>query len=197
MKYIKYFKEAIIMPDITEDDNTKISTFEDAVEYGKKNGYDVVMYDDFINSLSERNKETAPPKGQVPFFALFNPNTNRPMFVFNFVNMISHMPMKEIMDDIIGHEKIHQQQNSRRKVEFQLPDPTKMKKYFSNKDEIMAFSYSVSKELMKFSRNPKDAISNLGKSRLWNDINRFIDDNKILNRYKKYIYLYLVELFKK
>lgn len=195
MKYIKYFKESIIIPDITENDNTKLSTFEDAVEYGNKNGYDVVMYDDFINSLSERNKKTAPPKGQIPFFALFNPNTNRPMFVFNFVNIIPNMPMKEIMDDIIGHEKIHQQQNSRREVEFQLPDPTKMKKYFSNKDEIMAFSYSVAKELIKASKDPKDAISKLRMSRLWNDINRFIDDDKILNRYKKYIYLYLVELF--
>ena len=152
MKHLKQFKifEAVIMPDKLDNDTREIRSFEDAVRFGEENNFDVVDYDTFYNSLSERNKKTAPPRVGVPFFALFNPNTNRPMFVLSDKNAPRFIPdFKDVMIDIIGHEKVHQGQNSRRDIEFALPDPTKRGKYFSNKDEIMAFSWTIANGLSK------------------------------------------------
>ncbi len=58
MRYLKKF-EAVIMPD-SIDDNSVVNSFQSAVEFGLKNNFDVVDYDDFYNSLSEKNKKTAP-----------------------------------------------------------------------------------------------------------------------------------------
>jgi hypothetical protein len=164
MKHLKQFKifEAVIMPDKLDNDTREIRSFEDAVRFGEENNFDVVDYDTFYNSLSERNKKTAPPRVGVPFFALFNPNTNRPMFVLSDKNAPRFIPdFKDVMIDIIGHEKVHQGQNSRRDIEFALPDPTKRGKYFSNKDEIMAFSWTIANGLSKRNDNMQDAIKDL------------------------------------
>lgn len=219
MRYLKKF-EAVIMPDSVNDDSI-VNSFQSAVEFGSKNNFDVVEYDEFYNSLSERNKKTAPPRFGVPFFAVFNPNNKRIMFILSDINAPRIIPnFKEVMLDIIGHEKVHSgQYNKRGDFIYDLPDPRKMKEYFSNKDEIMAFSWSIANGLSKTNNNIKDAIADLKMSiempdprmrmmppeprmrqpehkLLWSNIKRCCDED-VIKRYDKYIYMYLDKIFNK
>lgn len=204
MKYIKKFKiyEGIIIPNQSSDDSI-VSSFESLVEYGKNNDFDVVEYDEFFDSLSESDKRTAPPRYGTPFFALFNPIRKRPMFVICDKNIINIIPdFKSAVDDIIGHEKIHGEQTKRRSgIDFNLPNPSIKKEYFSNKEEIMAFSYSIARSLFKKYDNIKDCFYGLKNDTyrdlhymLWKDIKRVCDD-KVIKRYEKYIYMYLEQMF--
>jgi len=249
MRYIKDFKlfEAVIMPTVL-DNNSVVNSFESLVEYGIQNEFDVVGYDDFYNSMSEADQKNAPPRYGVPFFALFHPENKRPMFVCVDENAPRFIPgFKSIVDDIIGHEKVHAEQ-SRRKgdIDYSLPAPTDRKAYFANKEEIMAFSWTIANGLSKTNNNTQDAVKDLdsedepmhqprgrrmppprpggggrpmpgGMPRrmdmppqgpppgmpprkpehkmIWNDIKRF-SDQKVIKRYRKYIYMYLEEIFK-
>lgn len=209
MKHIKNFKffEKIIIPEKLSS-NIRIDSFMDLVKYGDKNGFDVVRYEEFYNSLDEVDKKTAPPKHGMPFFALYNKIRNKPMFVVNDDNIIRRIPnFIEVVNDIISHEKIHSQQNDKREIQFALPNPMIKKEYFSNKDEIMAFSWSIANDLSKKSKNVKDAFYDLDNKEntyydripwveLWKDIKNNCDED-IIKRYKKYIYLYLEEIYSK
>jgi hypothetical protein len=197
MKHLKKFNlfEAVIIPNKIKDDR-EIYNYNQLVDYGKDNGFDVVLYEEFYKSLGEADRKTAPPKG-VPFFALFHPENKRPMFVLNSPNIVRH-GIKEIVDDIIGHEKIHGGQSSRRNgLSFSLPNPLKRKEYFSDKDEVMAFSWSIANGLAKKNKTIKDAFNDLKTPKygeehhnLWREIKSNCDQ-KILDRYRKYIYMYL------
>lgn len=209
MKYIKSFKvfEAVIMPQKIDSDSI-VNSFESLVSYGEENGFDVVDYNGFYNSLPEADKKGAPPK-HIPFFALFHPVNKRPMFVLVDPNIIRIIPnFKEVVNDIIGHERIHTEQ-SRRKgdIEYSLPPPTDKKAYFSNKEEIMAFSWTIANGLSKRKRDLESAMKSLDEpvvihigmmpeqhKMLWIDIRRYCDE-KTIKRYRKYIYLYLEKIF--
>lgn len=206
MKYLKEFSlfEAVIIPDKIKEER-RVSNFYDLVEYGRANDFDVVEYDEFLSTLSDNDKKTAPPKGTMPFFALFSPLRKRAMFVINGPkDMVARIPnFKEIVDDIIGHEKVHGEQNIRRKgLTFNLPSPTERKKYFSNKDEVMAFAWTIANGLSKDNETIKDAMKDLQDGRygnhlqLWGEIKRSCDENTI-KRYNKYIYMYLDKIFNK
>lgn len=205
MKYIKKFElfEAVIMPTKIEDKAT-VNSFNSAKEFGERNGFDVVGYDEFYNSLSEENKKTAPPRHGVPFFALFNPIRRKPMFVLVDENAARFIPnFKEIMLDIIGHERVHAEQSIRKgKIDYKLPSPLDRKSYFSNKEEVMAFSFTIANELAKVTRSVEKGMEKLQKGvggqagHLWSDIKKYCDE-KTINRYKKYIYMYLDKIFNK
>lgn len=205
MKYLKNFEifEAVIMPSKIED-NDPVNSFESAVEFGQRNDFDVVGYDEFYNSLGEADKKTAPPRIGVPFFALFHPIRKKPMFVLSDVNAARFIPnFKEIMLDIIGHERVHAEQTSRRgEIEFNLPNPLDRKAYFSNKEEIMAFSFTIANDLAKVTRSATAGLEKLQRGvggqagHLWYDIKRYCDE-KTINRYRKYIYMYLEKIFNK
>ena len=214
MKHLKPFNifEAVIMPSKIEDDSN-VNSFESAIEFGQRNDFDVVEYDEFYNSLGEADKKTAPPRMGVPFFALFHPIRKKPMFVVCDKNVFRFMPMKEIMSDIIGHEKVHAEQTLRRgDLEFNLPDPRDRKAYFSNKEEVMAFSFTIANGLSKMNRSLEEAMIELDvqpnnnfrgmgmrpaeHTMLWADIKRNCDE-KTIKRYRKYIYLYLDKIFNK
>ena len=217
MKYLRKFNEAVILPDKSVS-NAQLRTFDDVVDYGLDNDFFVVGYDEFYNSLSEADKKTAPPKHGIPFFALFHPERKKPMFVLCDKNAPRMIPnFREVIDDIIGHEKVHGEQIRRRNpdIDYILPDPMDRAEYFSNKEEIMAFSYTIANGLSKECNNIKAAFNKLeGKdeaprrgffrgpvqkaeyARIWDDINHFCED-KVINRYKKYIYQYLEKMFDK
>ena len=205
MKYLKNFEifEAVIMPSKIED-NAPVNSFESAVEFGKRNDFDVVDYDEFYNSLSEENKKTAPPRQGVPFFALFNPVRRKAMFVLVDPNAARFIPnFKEIMLDIIGHERVHAEQSLRKgKIDYKLPSPLDRKSYFSNKEEVMAFSFTIANELARVTRSVESGMEKLQRGiggqagQLWFDIKRYCDE-KIVNRYRKYIYMYLDKIFNK
>jgi hypothetical protein len=212
MRYIKDFRmfEAVIMPTVLNN-NSVVNSFQTLIEYGQQNEFDVVNYDEFYNSLPEDDKKTAPPRHGIPFFALFHPVNKRPMFVLVDPNAARFIPnFKEIVDDIIGHEKIHGEQTRRKgDVEYSLPSPTDKKAYFSNKEEIMAFSWTIANGLSKRHRDIKSAMNSLDEEfvihrgmgmrpeehkMIWNDIKRYCDE-KTIKRYRKYIYLYLENIF--
>jgi hypothetical protein len=206
MKYLKTFNEAVIHPPKLENDFI-INSFDDLVEYGNQNNFDVVNYDNFYNSLSNDDKKTAPPRQGVPFFALFHPQKNKAMFVLSDEKAMKRFPnFKEIVDDIIGHELVHQEQTRRRGgIEFNLPNPIEQNKYFSNKEEIMAFSWTIANDLSKKSQTVEDAIHRLDSGggfdrsqwkQIWGTINRVCDGN-VIKRYRKYIYLYLTDMLSK
>ena len=134
------------------------------------------------------------------------------MFVVCDKNVFRFMPMKEIILDIIGHEKVHAEQAVRRGgLEFNLPDPRDRKAYFSNKEEVMAFAFTIANGLSKTNRSLETAMNELDSQggmairpgmrpaehkMLWNDIKRNCDE-KTIKRYRKYIYLYLEKIFNK
>lgn len=205
MKHLKTFNlfEAVIIPSKIED-NSLVNSFESAVEFGQRNDFDVVGYDEFYDSLGEADKKTAPPRQGVPFFALFHPIRKKPMFVLVDANAARFIPnFKEIMLDIIGHERVHSEQTRRRGgIEFSLPNPMDRKAYFSNKEEIMAFSFTIANELSRVVRSATEGMEKLqrgvgGQSgHLWNDIKKYCDE-KTIKRYTKYIYMYLDKIFNK
>lgn len=201
MKYLKRF-EAVIFPDKIEN-NKQITSFDELVEYGLENDFDVVEYDEFYNSLSERAQKEAPPR-HAPFFALFHPVRKKAMFVVSDKNVVNRIPnFKNIVDDIIGHERIHSEQSKRKgEISYKLPSPLDKKSYFSNKDEIMAFAWTIANDLSKVTNSIESAFNKLNKGlgsqggAIWYDIKKYCDE-KTIKRYKKYIYLYLEKIFEK
>jgi len=205
MKHLKGFKifEAVIIPQKLESDLI-INSFDSLVEYGTQNGFDVVEFDEFYNSLSEADKKGAPPRRGAPFFALFHPERKKAMFVICDRNIIRVIPnFKEIVNDIIGHENVHHEQTRRKgDVEYSLPSPNDKKAYFSNKEEIMAFSWTIANDLSKTNNDIKSAFADLDtvgrtqSKQIWTDIKR-VCDTDVIRRYQKYIYMYLEDIFNK
>lgn len=214
MKYLKKFNqlnEAVIMPkEIKSDGNLR--TIDDFKRLGEKEGFDVLDYDEFYNSLSDKDKKDAPPRNNPmapPFFALFHPINLKPTLVFSDMMINMHrnpqMPIPPMLSnhilDVMRHEFIHKEQGKRAKIEYKLPNPNDRAKYFSDKNEIMAFSFSIATEIKKSSKSFEEAIDKFenedldyNTQMLWDSIINSVS-NKIYKRYTKYIYMYLEKMF--
>jgi hypothetical protein len=183
--------EAIIIPDYLES-NIDVMSFGELVRYGRENEVDVVEYEGFIKTLSPEERKGVPKKHSVPFFALFNPNTKKPMFVV-CNKQLRYFLSKKTFDNIIMHERIHAKQFSSRNIQLPLVSPNDMEKYFSNKDEIMAFSWSIAKDLFDSEKTFEKSIKSLSNNIMWQTIKRCCGI-EVQSKYKKYIYLYLEHL---
>jgi SAM-dependent methyltransferase len=163
-------------------------SFDRVVEVGKKHGVDVVNYRKFYYELPEADKSTAPPPN-APCFALVNPTNDLPRVVSN-VPSIDRRMLDHIYH-MLKHENIHVGQISRRPVrQRSMVNPNNRKEYFSDKDEVMAFSQSIVDMMVNQGfRTKEDLVKKLKYNPLYNDIKRSVDKD-ILNRYHKYIYLY-------
>jgi len=202
MRYLKKFNEAIIdyktenLDNFYKEVNEELNigrglSFQKLVLMGDKNDIEIVHYRTFLNELPDDQKNTAPPSN-APFFALVNPVTKKSRIVLNDrISMIDTFMFKELFH-MLKHENIHIGQQSRRiDSGSKLPNPNNRKEYFSDPDEVMAFSQSIVDKIMDESpKNMKDAISYLKRNRLYNDI-KFNVDEKTLKKYHKYIFLYL------
>lgn len=209
MKYVKKFNEAIVdfrsddidnlMQEIKESPNSSFK-LEDLTKMGSKYNIEIVDYDTFLDDLPERDKSTAPPR-HAPFFGLVNPVTGKPRIVLNMGSQVpKHFFSQVPIGDILKHEQIHVGQQSKRDIEKPMVEPKNRKEYFSDKDEVMAFAFSIAKEIVSSypkADTPRKAFDKLQRNgtRLYDDIRREVDGT-ILKRYNKYIYLYLEDLLK-
>ncbi len=207
LEYFKLFNEKIIDYDsenirLFYDELNQILTkkksipFNIVAEVGKKNDVEVVDYDTFRSELPNvQAKKDAPPRYVT--FALVNPNTKKARIVMSQKNMDKYL--LDHCYHMLKHENIHIGQFSRRKDKYSefMGNVMNKKQYYSNKDEIMAFSQSISDKLMDYKpKSIQDALSILNQIDLYGDIKRSVDAD-VLNRYKKYIYLYLEKEFEK
>jgi hypothetical protein len=164
--------------------------FEEFRSMAMPYGVEVVRYDQFIREIPEENRKSAPPP-MAPFFALINPDTERPRIVMN-IPMLFARERKEI-SKMLKHELIHMGQVHRRPEGMTVGgwDVRDEKEYLSNKDEVMAFSHSVVEDLISMGATTvEEGVKLLPRSRMW----KWISDNatsSALKRYRKYIYLYL------
>lgn len=211
-RFGKYVKSKLFNEKIVDYDSENIKLFYNELsqmiakkryvpfnivsEIGKKNDIEVVDYDTFRSELpNEQAKKDAPPRNVT--FALVNPNTKKARIVMSQSKMD-----KELLDHcyhMLKHENIHIGQFSRRSDEYSefMGNVMNKKQYYSNKDEIMAFSQSISDKLMDYKPlSIEDALSKLNRIGLYYDIKTSVDAD-VLNRYKKYIYLYLEKEFEK
>lgn len=172
--------------------NVKYLELNDLKAIGDHNGIEIVTYDEFLDELPEEAKHTAPPR-KAGLFALVNPETQRPRVVIS-IPKIDKRALDHIFH-MLKHESIHIEQFKRRgDIETPMNDPHDQEKYFSNKDEVMAFSHSIADMLISSGKydNIEDAIGDLDTLRLYNTIKKNVSD-KILKRYHKYIYAYLLK----
>jgi len=249
MKHLRKFElfEAVIIPEELNTRGAQFRSYQDVVSFGQENGFDVVNYDEFYNSLTEEDKRTAPPRPQgpppgmgmpprgmrppggmgrgmrggpppgmqggppgargqqgppqAPFFALFHPQNERPMFVLNDPNFWRIPIFKDILRDIIGHEMVHREQANRSEIEYVLPNPNDTNKYLSDKNEIMAFSWTIANEIRNLAwvdtfEEAIKAFQKLRKDGLRSPVGALVTDvyrldEKTIKRYHKYIYMYL------
>jgi len=188
----EFYNDAIELIELKSDrSNIDYLLISELRTIGDNNGIDVVTYEEFLDELPDELMHTAPPK-RAGLFAMVNPNTNMPIVVV----AISKMHKREIdyIYHMLKHEAIHIEQFSRRpdNVKHAELDPTNQSEYFSNKDEVMAFSHSIA-DMIRTSgmySSVEDAMHHLIDIRLYNTIKKSVNA-KILKRYHKYIYMYL------
>lgn len=179
--------------------NERRVDFDKVKSIGDKYDVEIVDYDTFHSELpNDEMRKDAPPKGAIPVFGLVNPVTHKARLVLQVPQL--DRGLLQMAYHMLKHENIHVGQMKRKKDKSKgefLGDIRDLKAYFSNKDEVMAFSQSVVDMIMD--KNPKsfeEAKDELKSVRLWSDIKRHVDD-KTKKRYIKYIYLYLEKEFEK
>lgn len=163
---------------------------QDFKRWAAQYSVEVVPYSTFIRELPDEHKDSAPDP-RTHLFALLNPVTERPRVVVN-VPMLGHREFKYIAH-MIKHELIHMGQSARRPYGMGAGgfDPNDKTAYFSNKDEVMAFSHSVADQLLQQGAGDmEEAMAMLPGLRLWKDIKANATP-QALARYRKYIYQYL------
>lgn len=172
-------------------------SFDELRKVGKEFDVDIIRYNEFYDMISDEQRKNAPPSTAM-VFGLCSPKTNNVCVVIKPDNID-----KSLIDYIyhmLKHENIHLGQTKRKKKvgtgEF-MGNVSNKKEYFSNKDEVMAFSQSISDMIMKM--NPisfEKSIQMIKHNHLYRDIKGCVGQD-ILKRYKKYIYLYLKKEFEK
>jgi len=153
-------------------------------------GVEVVGYDQFLRELPRERLGGVPP-ARAPFFALINPNTERPRLVINVPILFARERME--VAKMLKHELIHLGQLHRRPIGLGVAgqDVGDPKAYFSNKDEVMAFAQSVVEDLLAMGASTvEEGIRLLSRSKLWQWIKQNATESSI-KRYRKYVYLYL------
>lgn len=208
MKYLKKFNEAIIdwKSDNLENfikegkdffkDSKKIP-IDKLKEIGDKHDVEVVPYSTFYEELpTDKMRKDAPPSyGSMGIFGLVNPVTNKMRVVlFDVIKELDESSFMFIIH-MLKHENIHIKQRNKKSDNISaeyLGNIRDKSAYFSNKDEIMAFSQSLADLAVNNgdAKDIKDGFNIIQYHDLWKAISQSVND-KVLKKYKKYIYLYL------
>lgn len=167
-------------------------SMEDINQISNQYGVYFIDYETFYQELSQELKHTAPPRN-TPLFGFLDPNNN-----IKIVVNIPFIGIRELpfIKHICEHESVHREQWRKRgnNIEWTLPNANVPKEYFSNKDEIMAFSQSIVEMITNSMtlRPPgtlKGLINELEYNDLWKTIKRSVSED-VKNRYLKYITQY-------
>ena len=174
IKKFSSFNEAIIAPiDIN------YHTLSGLVELGLSNteliaainqimnplNVNFLNYDQFYNSITPEEQATCPPRharvGPGIQFAYFDTANNQMVIVYDtdrrnsiysmFDNDRNYEMFIKDLSKIIRHESVHMQQHDRY-PRTTLPDVRDPKKYFGNKDEIMAHARTAADEIKHLPR---------------------------------------------
>lgn len=210
MKHLYKFSSFLIKEDIIDFKSENIENFyntlkkelesgrrfvelDEVVRVGSENDIEIVTYEQFCLDLDEGHPKPPRPPHGMPF-ATINIKTKKIRVV---LDRSVDRRLLEYIYHMIKHENIHLGQIARKHpiLKGDMGDPTDRKKYFSDKEEVMAFSQSVSD--MIISENPsslEESIRMLRRNPLYQDIKSHVD-NDTLKRYNKYIYLYLQKHF--
>lgn len=193
----KNISEAVIMPDKfdkLEKELESTKTLNDHKQLFNKYGIDLM-------SFSEFNSKGIDYLPSMRFMhAAFDEKTQRTIIIIDdqYYNdsdikyAIKNAPID--LETTLSHESVHSGQVSKwgsKKSPFKPQDITKQKEYLSGKEEIMAISNTIVKELIK--QQGLKNLSELPEQLQINDIYWQVKNNvepQTLNRYKKYIYLY-------
>ena len=165
-------------------------------------------FEEFYDSLAnEKEREAAPEEESIQpqrmiHFALYNEHLGKVMVVisafefFRFLNGNPPAGFYNHIEQIIEHESVHREQLNRGGRYTLENSPNDMKKYLSDKTEIMAFAQSLVHDLIQ--HYSKDEIKNLLRKGDWREMRSWIWDNykksvsqKDFNRFKTYCFLYL------
>jgi len=153
-------------------------------------GVKFLNYDEFLESLPENLKHTAPPR-RTPFFGFLDRNDQ-----IKIVSGFGRVSFRDLgfINHILEHESVHIGQSERNKSgKWTLPNANDSKAYFSDKNEVMAFSQSIINMIHEMTpiRDLQQLKRSLNSNPLWNNIKSAIgNDKEIKNRYLKYIYQY-------
>lgn len=183
--------------------------FDEFVLMGKKYDVDIIKLDEFKNNLPNDDENLSIPSDNdmfnIPMFGYVNPKTNRITIVFGNHTKYFMSQFLFFFKQILKHESVHLGQASRRPSQTTgeyFGDVNDRKKYFENKDEIMAFANSLVSGFMMYKepQNFEEAKTMMQKylrnsgDRMWTEIKNNVD-NDTLKKYLKYIYLYLEQEF--
>lgn len=183
--------------------------FDEFVLMGKKYDVDIIKLDEFKNNLPNDDENLSIPSDNdmfsIPMFGYVSPKTNRITIVFG--NHTKHFIPQFLFffKQILKHESVHLGQAIRRPSQTTgeyFGDVSDRKKYFENKDEIMAFANTIVSGFMssKSPQNFEGAKTMMQKylknkeDSMWVTIKNSVD-NETLKKYLKYIYLYLEQEF--
>ena len=173
----------------------------------EKYGIEVVTYDEFISDYPKEYLKDVPSFLEVrtggDVLGMVNPVTNNVRLIFADEEVVINGYSFSHLMRMIKHEFIHLKQALRKKTKKSgeyYGDSKDYNKYFTNKDEIMAFANTIVLTYLSY-RNPndfesakKDIERHLKIDPTYKIIKNNVDE-KTLNRYKKYIYLYLEQEF--
>ncbi len=214
MKYIKLYKifnEAVINTGLSsikfKEDIKDITNLEILREFLNLN-YNTILftYDEFFKTLSDNEKKGAPPRhaqmGTGIRFGFWTKD-NRCAIVYDENNLprilLNNRLKEDFINDlfkIINHEQVHNIQSSKFN-RTELPDTSNLKKYFSNKDEIMAHARTAVDEIKHLGREEilKIVRGDITPSRTSISMyrNNFDKNSDVYKRFIKYVYLYLKE----
>jgi hypothetical protein len=191
------------------DNNGKPIPFDEFVLMGNKYDVDIIKLNDYKDNLPSDNENLSIPSDndmrQMPMFGYVNPRTNKITIVFS--NNVTHFIQQFLFffKQLLKHEGVHLGQSIRRPSQTTgeyFGNVMDRKKYFENKDEVMAFANTLVNNFMIYKKpetfdDAKRIMKRYlkgGEDRMWLDIKNSVD-NKTLKKYLKYIYLYLEQEF--
>ena len=224
MKYIKKF-ESIIKPIsldglIDELVDNVPNTLESANVISQEYEIDILDLPTFIESVRSNIEFSKTIPNQYIFtpssglyFGILNPVTSRINIVVNYVDFKSFLTnvsdnpkmgiFRKIMKSMLSHETIHKQQLDRISGDYSKYDlkgspEFDTHKYLSSSTEIMAYAFSIVDELKRSGESKESILDILRKFKGHWVIQWYISevkDKKVLNKLRKYAYLYVEELF--